>query len=53
MGVTAVMLPGIMGDRKTHSILEVGENLCNIRTARLAGILQLVFSIWVVTMVRS
>jgi solute:Na+ symporter, SSS family len=50
MCVTALLLPKIMRDRKTYSILDVVGNLYDAKTARFAGALQLVFSIWVVTM---
>ncbi|HEY3275072.1 MAG TPA: hypothetical protein VGJ94_00505 [Syntrophorhabdaceae bacterium] len=50
MGVTAAALPRIMRGRKTYSILDVVDNLYDRKTARLAGLLQLVFSIWAVTM---
>ena len=50
MGATAILLPKIMRDRKTYSILDIVGSLYDAKTARLAGALQLVFSIWVVTM---
>jgi SSS family solute:Na+ symporter len=50
MCVTALLLPRIMKGRTTYSILDIVGNLYDKRTTRLAGILQLVFSIWVVTM---
>jgi solute:Na+ symporter, SSS family len=50
MCVTAAILPRIMRNRKTYSILDVVENLYDSRTAGLAGLLQLVFSLWVITM---
>ena len=50
MCATAFLLPKIMRDRKTYSILDVVGNLYDAKTARFAGALQLVFSIWVVTM---
>ncbi len=50
MCITALLLPRIMRGRKTYSILDVVGKLYDAKTARLAGILQLFFSIWVVTM---
>jgi solute:Na+ symporter, SSS family len=50
MCVTALMLPRIMKGRTTYSILDVVGNLYDKRTTQLAGILQLIFSIWCVTM---
>lgn len=47
---TALLLSKIVKDKKTYSILEVVETLYDRKTARLAGIFQLIFSIWVVTM---
>ncbi len=50
MCITALLLPKIIKDKKTYSILDVVGNLYDKKTAGLAGILQLIFSIWVVTM---
>ena len=50
MYVTSLLLGKIMADKKTYSILDVVGNLYDKKTTKLAGILQLVFSIWVVTM---
>ena len=50
MGVTALLLNKIMEGKKTYSILDVVGGLYDTKTAKLAGILQLIFSIWVVTM---
>ncbi|MCX5805277.1 MAG: hypothetical protein NT010_04305 [Proteobacteria bacterium] len=50
MFVTALLFDKILGGRKTYSILDVVGNLYDSKTAKLAGILQLIFSIWVVTM---
>jgi SSS family solute:Na+ symporter len=50
MCATAALLTRILGGRKTYSILDVVGSLYDRKTTRLAGILQLVFSIWVVTM---
>jgi SSS family solute:Na+ symporter len=50
MGGTALLLNRIMQGKKTYSILDVVGNLYDTKTAKLAGILQLIFSIWVVTM---
>lgn len=47
---TALFITKIMKDRKTYSILDVVGSLYDRKTARLAGIFQLIFSIWVVTM---
>jgi SSS family solute:Na+ symporter len=50
MGVTALLLNKIMEGKKTYSILDVVGGLYDTKTAKLAGILQLIFSIWVVAM---
>ena len=50
MFVTAALLTRVLGDKKTYSILDVVGGLYDRRTTRLAGMLQLVFSIWIVTM---
>jgi SSS family solute:Na+ symporter len=50
MCITALLLNKIMEGKKTYSILDVVGGLYDKKTAKLAGILQLVFSIWVVTM---
>lgn len=50
MAVTALMLNRIMEGKKTYSILDVVGALYDKKTAKLAGMLQLIFSIWVVTM---
>ena len=50
MFVTAFLLPRVLGDKKTYSILDVVGGLYDRKTTRLAGILQLAFSIWIVTM---
>jgi len=50
MCVTAILLGRILAGRKTYSILDVVGSLYDRKTTRLAGVLQLVFSIWVVTM---
>lgn len=50
MCVTAVLLGKILAGRKTYSILDVVGSLYDKKTTRVAGLLQLVFSIWVVTM---
>jgi SSS family solute:Na+ symporter len=47
---TALLLNKIMEGKKTYSILDVVGNLYDKKTVNLAGILQLIFSIWVVTM---
>ncbi len=50
MCLTAFLLPRILKGRTTYSILDVVGSLYDKKTTRLAGILQLVFSIWAVTM---
>lgn len=50
MFVTAVLLGRILKGKKTYSILDVVGGLYDKKTTRAAGVLQLVFSIWVVTM---
>lgn len=50
MLVTAFFLPRIVTRGKTYSILDVVDGLYGERTARLAAFLQLVFSVWSVTM---
>lgn len=50
MFVTAMILPRVLSGRKTYSILDVVGGLYDRRTTRLAGLLQLAFSIWIVTM---
>jgi solute:Na+ symporter, SSS family len=50
MCFTALLLNKIMEGKKTYSILDVVGSLYDKKTAKLAGILQLIFSIWVVTM---
>ncbi|RPI75198.1 MAG: hypothetical protein EHM45_15470, partial [Desulfobacteraceae bacterium] len=50
MIVTALLLDKILQGKKTYSILDVVGSLYDPKTARLAGILQLVFSIWVISM---
>jgi solute:Na+ symporter, SSS family len=50
MVLTATLLPRIIEGRTTYSILDVVGALYDRKTARLAGILQLVFSVWCVTM---
>lgn len=50
MSVTALLLPRIVTGGKTYSILDVVDGLYGKKTARLAGLLQLVFSVWSVTM---
>ena len=50
MFVTSILLGRIMADKKTYSILDVVGSLYDKKTTRFAGILQLIFSIWVVTM---
>nr|HPN98246.1 hypothetical protein [Syntrophorhabdaceae bacterium] len=50
MCFTSMLIGKILQGKKTYSILDVVGNLYNSRTAKLAGIMQLIFSIWVVTM---
>jgi len=50
MFATSLLLGRIMVGKKTYSILDVVGNLYDKKTTKLAGILQLIFSIWVVTM---
>ncbi len=50
MFATALLLPRIVTTGKTYSILDVVGGLYGMRTARLAGLLQLIFSVWIVTM---
>lgn len=50
MIVTALLLERIVTDKKTYSILDVVGGLYDNKTAKFAGILQLIFSIWIVTM---
>ncbi len=50
MFLTAFLLDRIIKGRKTYSILDVVGGLYGRRTGQLAGLLQLIFSIWVVTM---
>lgn len=50
MSVTAFLLPRIVAGRKTYSIFDVVDGLYGRKTARLAGLLQLAFSVWSVTM---
>ncbi len=50
MCATSVLLNRILKEKKTYSILDVVGGLYDKKTAKLAGILQLIFSIWIVTM---
>ncbi|HOV89370.1 MAG TPA: hypothetical protein PKW07_01495 [Syntrophorhabdaceae bacterium] len=50
MIAVAILLERIISGKKTYSILDVVGSLYDKKTAKFAGILQLVFSIWVVTM---
>jgi solute:Na+ symporter, SSS family len=50
MFVTAALLTRVLGGKKTYSILDVVGGLYDRKTTKLAGILQLIFSIWIVTM---
>lgn len=50
MFVTALLLKKILEGKKTYSILDVVGSIYDEKTTKLAGILQLAFSIWIVTM---
>ena len=50
MCFSSLLLNRILSGKKTYSILDVVGSLYDKKTAKLAGILQLVFSIWVVSM---
>ncbi|OPY77675.1 MAG: Sodium/pantothenate symporter [Syntrophorhabdus sp. PtaU1.Bin058] len=50
MCVTSLLLGRILKGKNTYSILDVVENIYDKKTAKLAGILQLMFSVWVITM---
>ena len=50
MCVTSLLINKILQGKKTYSILDVVGSLYDKKTTKLAGILQLIFSIWVVTM---
>ena len=50
MPVTALLLPRIITGERTYSILDVVERLYGRGTARLAGLLQLFFTVWAVAM---
>jgi len=50
MPVTAFLLPRIVTGERTYSILDVVERLYSSTTARLAGLLQLFFTVWAVAM---
>lgn len=50
MCITSILISKILQGKKTYSILDVVGSLYDKKTAKLAGIMQLIFSIWVVTM---
>jgi solute:Na+ symporter, SSS family len=50
MCFTAAFLPKIIRGRKTYSILDVVAHSYDKRVANLAGLFQLIFSIWAITM---
>jgi SSS family solute:Na+ symporter len=50
MCFTAAFLPRIIRGRKTYSILDVVSHSYDQRVASLAGLFQLIFSIWAITM---
>ncbi len=50
MGATSFLLNRILEGKKTYSILDVVGSIYDTKTTKLAGIMQLVFLIWTVTM---
>jgi solute:Na+ symporter, SSS family len=50
MCATSILLGRILSGKNTYSILDVVGSLYDKRTAQLAGIMQLVFLIWIITM---
>ena len=50
MFITALLFEKIIQGRTTYSILDIVGNLYGKRTAQVAGLLQFVFMVWVVTM---
>jgi SSS family solute:Na+ symporter len=50
MFFTAILLPRIVTGEKTYSILDIVERLYGKNTARIAGFLQLFFTVWAVAM---
>jgi SSS family solute:Na+ symporter len=50
MCVTSALLGKIMEGKNTYSILDVVGNLYDKKTAQLAGVMQLVFLVWIITM---
>ncbi|MCX5814386.1 MAG: hypothetical protein NT178_17855 [Proteobacteria bacterium] len=50
MCTTSILLGRIMEGKKTYSILDIVGSLYDKKTAKLAGIMQLIFSIWIVAM---
>ena len=50
MFITALFFEKIIQGRTTYSILDIVGSLYGKRTAQLAGLLQFVFMVWVVTM---
>jgi len=50
MLVTALLLARILEGKATYSILDVVGSLYNKKTTKLAGIMQLAFLIWIITM---
>jgi SSS family solute:Na+ symporter len=50
MIVTSLLLNRILKGRNTYSILDIVGSLYDEKTTKLAGIMQLIFSIWAVTM---
>lgn len=50
MYATSILLPRILEGKMTYSILDVVGKLYDKKTAKLAGLFQLIFSIWIVTM---
>ena len=50
MCLSSLLLAKILSGKKSYSILDVVGNLYDRKTTRLAGIMQLIFSIWAITM---
>ncbi len=50
MFITAMLFEKIIQGRTTYSILDIVGSLYGRRTAQLAGLLQFVFMVWVITM---
>ena len=50
MWVTGMLLGKIMEGKATYSILDVVGNLYDTKTTKVAGIMQLLFLVWIITM---